>query len=159
MGKIISLFNHKGGVGKTTFTHNLAFTLANQNKNVLLIDADPQMNLTSAVLGFSDKVEYADGVESEWTKARRTYTNINDYLTAKLEDKQLPLNLYHYIDKQQDLVQPRGKVSLLCGDIQLFNIESYLYNVVIKKTNIRDQSVYKVKKYKRYGIGLRFCYY
>lgn len=49
MGKIISVFCHKGGVGKTTFVHNVAFELASKGKSVLLIDADPQMNLTYAI--------------------------------------------------------------------------------------------------------------
>jgi cellulose biosynthesis protein BcsQ len=43
----IALFNHKGGVGKTTLTVNLAFALAEMGKTVLLVDSDPQCNLTS----------------------------------------------------------------------------------------------------------------
>jgi cellulose biosynthesis protein BcsQ len=43
----ISIFNHKGGVGKTTLTMNLAAALANLGRNVLLVDSDPQCNLTS----------------------------------------------------------------------------------------------------------------
>jgi cellulose biosynthesis protein BcsQ len=47
------LFNHKGGVGKTTLVPNLGFILADQGQRVLLIDADPQMNLTAAMYGLS----------------------------------------------------------------------------------------------------------
>jgi len=43
----IALFNHKGGVGKTTLTVNIADALADMGKTVLLVDADPQCNLTS----------------------------------------------------------------------------------------------------------------
>jgi len=47
MGKIISVSNHKGGVGKTTTVAAIGQALARHNKNVLLVDLDAQANLTS----------------------------------------------------------------------------------------------------------------
>jgi cellulose biosynthesis protein BcsQ len=50
MAKRIALFNHKGGVGKTTTTFNLGWMLATKGKRVIMVDADPQCNLTGLVL-------------------------------------------------------------------------------------------------------------
>ncbi|HIH5556245.1 TPA: ParA family protein [Morganella morganii] len=54
MAHVISLFNHKGGVSKTTTVYHLGWKLASKGKKVLIVDADPQCNLTGLTLGLDD---------------------------------------------------------------------------------------------------------
>ncbi|MCK5877072.1 MAG: AAA family ATPase [Candidatus Marithrix sp.] len=56
MTKRIAMFNHKGGVSKTTTTFHLAWMLAEKGNRVVMVDADPQCNLTGIVIG-QDKFE------------------------------------------------------------------------------------------------------
>jgi len=69
--KIIAVINQKGGVGKTTTVVNLGVALANLNKKVLLIDLDPQANLT-----YSFGIDTGKGIMSEVLQGKQTIQTI-----------------------------------------------------------------------------------
>lgn len=85
--KIISVFNNKGGVGKTTLTYHVAHALAEMGKRVLIIDADPQCNLTIYALSQSfihdiwqDEDPYIDeGFDA--TKDKSSEDGFNDLIS------------------------------------------------------------------------------
>jgi cellulose biosynthesis protein BcsQ len=81
MAKIIVLFNHKGGVSKTTTAFNLSWMLATLGKRVLMADFDPQCNLTGMVLGYQG----VDDLEN--TYKDDPPNNIKDALAPAFESK------------------------------------------------------------------------
>ena len=65
MSKRIALFNHKGGVSKTMTTFHLGWMLASMGNRVILVDADPQCNLSGLILGLKGEDEFDRFYESE----------------------------------------------------------------------------------------------
>jgi len=82
MAKKIALFNHKGGVSKTTTTFNLGWMLAKKGKRVILVDSDPQCNLTGMALG---KVTEED--EERIQEIYKTISNIKTGLAPAFESQ------------------------------------------------------------------------
>ena len=81
----ICLFNHKGGVSKTTTTFNLGWMLAKKGKKVLLADCDPQCNLTGMVLGLSGPDEFSKIYSAGGVR------NIRDGLAPAFESRPVPI--------------------------------------------------------------------
>jgi cellulose biosynthesis protein BcsQ len=78
----IALFNHKGGVSKTTTTFNLGWMLASKGKRVILVDTDPQCNLTGIALG-----EETEDDEARIENIYNTMSNIKTGLAPAFESQ------------------------------------------------------------------------
>ena len=83
MSKRLVLFNHKGGVSKTTTVYNLGWMLAEMGHRVLMVDADPQCNLSSLILGDEFDAYYLD----EETRLQ----NIKDGVAPAFTGKPTPI--------------------------------------------------------------------
>lgn len=83
MAKRLVLFNHKGGVSKTTTVYNLGWMLAEQGHRVLLVDADPQCNLSSLILG--------DYFDAYYLEDATRLQNIKDGVAPAFKGKPAPI--------------------------------------------------------------------
>ena len=112
MATVISLFNHKGGVSKTTTAFNLGWMLARLGKRVLLVDCDPQCNLTGMVLGIED-LDTADAIQG--TKGSHGL-NIKEGLSPAFESRPS-------IIQPVECVSVRDRLYLMPGNIGLAEYE------------------------------------
>jgi cellulose biosynthesis protein BcsQ len=110
--KRIAIYNHKGGVGKTTLTVNIAYALTELGKSVLLVDSDPQCNLTSYLVDASVVDDMLDS--SETATGRTLWSAIKPVADGVGEAR---------------LIKPIGvnNLLLLPGDILLSKFEQDLY--------------------------------
>ena len=112
MTKRIALFNHKGGVSKTTTTFNLGWMLAEKGNRVILVDADPQCNLTGMVLGYGKPTALEDFYVKE------SKGNLRDGLAPAFESRPEPLKAVECFP-----VSGQGNLFLLPGHIGLSEYE------------------------------------
>lgn len=107
----ITIFNHKGGVGKTTLTANIAFALSSIGKSILLVDSDPQCNLTSYLLSddvVDELLNHSDDTDGQtiWTALKPVFDNVG---------------VGRFVAPT-----PVGNIALLPGDIKLLEFEEFL---------------------------------
>ena len=94
MAKIITIANQKGGTGKTTTARNLGSALANAGKRVLMVDFDPQSNLTMS-LGIERPDELAISMHDLFSliMAKQELPDSNEYILRKDKLDIIPCNI------------------------------------------------------------------
>ena len=142
MAKRIALFNHKGGVSKTTTTFNLGWMLAAKGKRVIIVDADPQSNLTGVVLGYKGPSELESFYENE------SHRNLKAGLAPAFESQPVPMEAVKCVavSEQEGLYLLPGHIGLseyevtlgiaqeLSGSIQTLQNLPGSISVLLRKT-------------------------
>lgn len=113
--KIVSIINYKGGVGKTTLTANIATELANRGKKVLIIDLDPQTNLT---LSFIEPEDYKDLVLQDKTIKNLYMDYIRNGTINNLTNLVVTPSIVN------NLVT--GRIDIISSNLQLIDIDADL---------------------------------
>lgn len=135
MAKIVAMYNNKGGVSKTTTLFNLAVFLSRKGKRVLLVDCDPQCNVTEMFFASTDLLDDPDRDlpgTSIYQALRPRFagdTRSIDPLSIQLVDSGLYPNL-----------------SILRGDLEFTMAENYFgnaWNQAITE-NINEKNTYVV---------------
>ncbi|MFG6367489.1 MAG: AAA family ATPase [Lachnospiraceae bacterium] len=103
--KVVSVINYKGGVGKTTITANLASEMAHRGKKVLVIDLDPQTNLTFSYI----KVE-------KWSSDYEKNRTIK-YWFDSIIDGTRPIPTF------RELIVKKSGVDLICSHLGLIDVD------------------------------------
>ena len=108
---VLTFFNNKGGVGKTSLVYHLAWMLSDMGHQVLACDLDPQANLTAAFL--------------DEERLERLWENDNDQLGRTILQCIRPLTKVGDI-KEPSLVKIANSLSLIPGDLALAGFEDTL---------------------------------
>ncbi len=147
MAKIISFFNHKGGVGKTTTVHNLACALRKLEQKVLVIDADPQMNLTAKIYGFSTSMEYTEEVGSTWRDYNEKYTSLDKLIYNIFTNEAKTITIY----KQE--VLSKGCLHLIPSSFHLAQLEMDIVDIIKRNNQLDSGKIYAVERFFKEEIG------
>ena len=126
MSKVIAIVNQKGGVGKTTTCCNLGIGLARNGKKVLVIDADPQGDLTAS-LGFTNPDEISHTLAT------------------------VMMNIINEVDMEDDyaILHHSEGVDVLPSNIDLSAMEISLVNVMSRELVLK-RSIERLKKHYDY---------
>lgn len=120
MAKTICLFNHKGGVSKTTTTFNLGWVLADQGKKVLIVDLDSQCNLTGLVLGYNA----VDDAHMEAFYESRSHLTMRPIVSALIDG--VPPEQFVDQDKGTPVRTAHENMFLLPGHIDIADLDSQI---------------------------------
>lgn len=142
MGKVISIINMKGGVGKTTLSIGIADYLSEIGKKILLIDADPQFNATQAMLDCYKKED--DDSEENFYNTEILPQEKTIYRLFKLQTSMS--QAYQMPEADNLIINLKENLDILCGDLNLVLVNtSSDYTLIRRIRNFIEDNLLKNK--------------
>lgn len=132
--RIVSFFNHKGGVGKTTLVYNVGLALAREGYRVLFIDGDPQANLTTAAISPEDLEEIFQAEATIFRCLEPIISGSGDL--AEIQPRQLREHAWILPGSirlsEFEEIAPQGWTDALAGNARGFRVSSALARLINK---------------------------
>lgn len=133
---VISVVNYKGGVGKTTLSANIAAGIASRGKEVLMIDLDPQANLTLSFVGIGEYQNF----DLQGRTIKHWYDAFLDH-NVDSSLKELIVTPSRINDRLGSL-DASGRVDMICSHLELINVDMELSSVLGGNTDRSIRSNY-----------------
>ena len=129
---IITIYNNKGGVGKTTLTINIAACLSKRKYSVLVVDTDPQANTTKQLLGYAENKpeKYLEDIFTDDKQLNFPISDCIQHVFTKNKNKIIRTKIDIIPIAKNNTVDSNISVEYIADCIRLVNEDKYDFVII-----------------------------